>query len=299
MARITPAATLHPPGRTIVERKPRKNQKPWTYKKYRDGSLNLKAPAHLMRIFKVNRQQSPLLKLPAEIRNRIFAYASGGSDIYITASCYKITKVPQTLPDGQISHIMEQTYELLTTIVISGEEYRSAQEGDVIPNFHLARVCRQLYQETCLLPYQLNHFRFINQWDALFKPTGKYSGYYYNVTDLWLQLRSRAQIKVLASFAPCTEYYSAYRCRKRPIFSSRFPDLKKLDLVNYEISQGEDLNAAWSKGGWHHDKNANFEVVPPVHRRKEDRTMAAHYQISEMMKKQSVHYVAIVCAPNV
>ncbi|KAJ4345844.1 uncharacterized protein N0V89_011979 [Didymosphaeria variabile] len=50
-----------------------------------NGLLELsKAPDHLVAIVTKNATESPLLRLPAEMRNRIFRFASGGCEIHIT-----------------------------------------------------------------------------------------------------------------------------------------------------------------------------------------------------------------------
>ncbi|CAI6287124.1 unnamed protein product [Periconia digitata] len=82
-------------------------------------------------ISKNNQLQSPLLRLPPELRNRIYKYALGGKKLR---------------PAGFIHRIK---YE---------------QNGRVTPpNFvALLSVCRQIYAEARLYPFLLNTFEFIN-----------------------------------------------------------------------------------------------------------------------------------------
>lgn len=83
-----------------------------------------------------NQRDSPLLRLPAEIRNIIFAYALGG-------------------------HVFD-------TLRIIAHHYGTAvaKEQKLSP---LLAVCRQIYSETALLLYSLNTFSatravYVNEW---------------------------------------------------------------------------------------------------------------------------------------
>jgi hypothetical protein len=81
-------------------------------------------------------KQSPLLSLPAEIRNRIYRYAIGHHKFQMVKTMYK------------------DYYELRC---ISGG--RSDNQPGIWNEIHnLPRTCRQLHKETRLLPYTLNTF---------------------------------------------------------------------------------------------------------------------------------------------
>jgi hypothetical protein len=123
-----------------------------------------------------NSAQSPLLKLPAELRNKIFAYAMGNYDVYIEALNKNISDRLQTLDDGTCQYYRAYLdCRLVTTILPHGEDYHPAAPGDDLPNFSLPRVCRRSYCETSLLPYTLNQFKFLNCSYALKKTSSKYS----------------------------------------------------------------------------------------------------------------------------
>jgi hypothetical protein len=79
-------------------------------------------------------QASPLLRLPAEIRNQIWRLVVGG-------------KV-----------IREQVTKRRRARVLP-------RPCDRINIFALLRVCRQIYAETALLPFTANTFSFVDFWD--------------------------------------------------------------------------------------------------------------------------------------
>jgi hypothetical protein len=84
-----------------------------------------------------NNQKSPLLRLPPEIRNRIWKYAVGGNtiksvDIGLWRGDYRL-KLP------------------------TSEQLPTSEPGHV---FALLRTCRQIYAETAVLPYTDNTFSF-------------------------------------------------------------------------------------------------------------------------------------------
>lgn len=76
-----------------------------------------------------NSEASPLLRLPVEIRTRIFAYVLGGNEY----SVYKPKKKPVCAIEGQ-------------------------PRGEAHRNLQVQRVCTQIYSETATLPFTLNTF---------------------------------------------------------------------------------------------------------------------------------------------
>ena len=77
--------------------------------------------------------QTALLRLPGEIRNRIWEFAIG----------------------SQIYFVGDYRYE-------SGEDIRVTRHKNGLSSVALLRVCRQIYSEAALLPYQLGVFGFEN-----------------------------------------------------------------------------------------------------------------------------------------
>lgn len=79
-----------------------------------------------------NEKESPLLRLPAELRNKIYEYTIGGYVIEL----FESTKKPH--------------YNMLS----QADGHYTALANPTV----LSKTCRQLHKETALLPYSLNTF---------------------------------------------------------------------------------------------------------------------------------------------
>ncbi|OAG21611.1 hypothetical protein CC77DRAFT_817030 [Alternaria alternata] len=102
-------------------------------------------PDYLVETIQKNATDSPLLRLPAEIRNTIFRYAVGGNKIRIRrAVVYRTSKKwrenSNLLWHGRADHL---------------DDRRFKDQGTA---FHLPEVCRQIYAETATLGYATNIF---------------------------------------------------------------------------------------------------------------------------------------------
>ena len=100
-------------------------------------------PAAQNEIMNRNASVSPFLRLPPEIRVRIYKLLLGGQHIWIDS-------YPSST-DIHGSHHGKSFYHL-NTIDHSGRGF----------DIRLLRVCRQVFTETALLPYALNKFTFSN-----------------------------------------------------------------------------------------------------------------------------------------
>jgi len=80
-----------------------------------------------------NSVSSPLLRLPAEVRNKIFAYVNNGLHIFMRA--------------GSVERAM---------ISIKNGTHEGA--SSVYPLFLFQHTCRQVYNETALLPFSTNEY---------------------------------------------------------------------------------------------------------------------------------------------
>lgn len=154
--------------------------------------------------------ESPLLALPAEIRNKIFALALGGHEITITAGHKSFDKKTRLY-----TYVLTQTALPLSGVI----------SGFVKPTFQLPRVSRQVYAETAILPYSLNTFKFTGHVN---KRVGKHRGLGYCAMDCWLDHRIPAQIKAIASLVVDDQYFYRYSEGRRPAFKNRFPALQTL-----------------------------------------------------------------------
>ena len=126
---------------------------------------------------------------------------------------------------------------MFTTILPKGEQYQIASADDVLPSISLPRVCRQLYTETALLSYMLNHFKFGG---SLSRTAGnRHAGFYHNSLDFWLNQRAPAQIKVISSIGAPHDYLRKYLYGGRPAFSTILPGLKLVDLQAGQVYLGD------------------------------------------------------------
>ncbi|KAH9873836.1 hypothetical protein IAQ61_004463 [Plenodomus lingam] len=99
------------------------------YHKFRNGILNVKPKGGEKAITKTN-QSSPLLRLPAEIRNKIWALSLGG----------QVMRLLGSVPNGS-----------RRVIALSSTERSGVA---------LLRVCRQIYAEAAGMPLSLNTFSY-------------------------------------------------------------------------------------------------------------------------------------------
>jgi len=94
-----------------------------------------------------NAVNSPLLRLPAKIRNQIFTHASTTDAVIELRS-----RMPQP-----VAAIKSKDHEDFTM--------ESLDITEKVPAFPLLFTSRQLYQETFLLPFNNNTFHCTNTWD--------------------------------------------------------------------------------------------------------------------------------------
>ncbi|KAL1591500.1 hypothetical protein SLS60_011892 [Paraconiothyrium brasiliense] len=114
-----------------------------------------------------NQSNSPLLRLPSNVRRSIFEYALGGNSIEFGYVTYLV----ETLPDGKQRSVPYFQY----TSNVYDDRHNPFQGSRVLlhddPDFLgmtlLNGICRQLYFETYTLPYSLNDF-YITSSNALF-----------------------------------------------------------------------------------------------------------------------------------
>ncbi|KAF2271017.1 hypothetical protein CC78DRAFT_588859 [Lojkania enalia] len=119
--------------------------------------------SELTRLWKDNQTTSPFLKLPAEVRNRIYEYLYGGKTIAVGFDTYKTIGYEF---DGTtaISTIPVFTYYRMVfnrrCNPLDPASYPHLPHCDFDIFIVLSLVCRQLYHETVILPYKLNRWVF-------------------------------------------------------------------------------------------------------------------------------------------
>ena len=124
--------------------------------------------------------QSPLLRLPGELRNKIFAYAVGGHIITVTLAsddeddldwmryeddsttrlkfCLTTTVQPNVPREP---HNLGYHSNYYINDVFSWDAFLEAKASTCVSRiFTVGRVCRQIYTETALLQYKTNYFHF-------------------------------------------------------------------------------------------------------------------------------------------
>ncbi|KAI8937722.1 hypothetical protein NX059_005422 [Plenodomus lindquistii] len=109
-------------------------------------------------LWHANQSDSPLLQLPAEVRNTIFKYVLGGNTINIDYETYRNTsdyKQPTTSVP-----IFKYHCTVYDRPANPFKIKPSSNEIITRGYFLLNNICRQLYVETATLPYSLNMIAF-------------------------------------------------------------------------------------------------------------------------------------------
>ncbi|KAF2634665.1 hypothetical protein P280DRAFT_511737 [Massarina eburnea CBS 473.64] len=101
---------------------------------------------------KRNQAKSPLLQLPAEVRVRIYEYALGGLHIYETRVHIGSTHMKNRIVAFEKTELFPDASRLIPV-------------KDLL---QFSKVCRQLYCETSLLPFQLNVYHGIYRHPEMF-----------------------------------------------------------------------------------------------------------------------------------
>lgn len=108
---------------------------------------------------KRNSAVSPFLRLPGEIRNKIYGFTLGDHHLW----------VGYTPHENKTKTIKHQRYKvhigggLYNRLAGHEQKYYRQQEVRTL-HLGLLRVCKQVYGEAALLPYEMNVFTFENDW---------------------------------------------------------------------------------------------------------------------------------------
>ncbi|KAH7078291.1 hypothetical protein FB567DRAFT_631649 [Paraphoma chrysanthemicola] len=109
-------------------------------------------------LWSTNQNNSPFLRLPGAVRNRIYGYAFGGNTINICYETYRTTYInDQPAKQTPIFRYHCIAYDRLTN------PFQEVRKGTIGIQHGLTLfngVCRQLYLETASLPFQLNTIAF-------------------------------------------------------------------------------------------------------------------------------------------
>jgi hypothetical protein len=119
----------------------------------------------------LNSTDSPLLRLPAELRNKIYAYAVGGYVIYVLD-----LRWGDPLVTPEIRLCLSKLFRLSGPLIRTPRDetaYRDGSEESTHRSLHkckvvskiqnLSLVCRQIAAESSLFPFKYNTFKFDGQ----------------------------------------------------------------------------------------------------------------------------------------
>ncbi|KAJ4325868.1 hypothetical protein N0V94_000430 [Neodidymelliopsis sp. IMI 364377] len=154
-----------------------------------------------MQLAQRNSLESPLLRLPGEIRYKIWKHALGDHLIDIQ---YLSHEVP-----------MDNIWDINTVYPSS----TLVPPGFVRPTFQLPEVCRQIYLEASPYIYTLNTFAFHS----------------LLALDKWIKNRCLGQRRLIASLDVPRTYVRLYRSGLRKTFRSKFPNIERIGIDNWTL----------------------------------------------------------------
>jgi hypothetical protein len=142
------------------------------------------------------------LRLPPEIRNKIWRYAVGGLDIHIREIVF--------IDPVKLSYAARP---------VGAHTYHPPFA------FHLHKVSRQVYVEVCPLIYALNTFAFD----------------YVSVMDRWIRARPVGQMQLITSMNITSQYFWLYVHGYRKTFRKKFPHVKRIGICEWSYRIGRRM----------------------------------------------------------
>ena len=149
---------------------------------------------------KRNSIESPLLRLPPELRNKIWQYALG-------EHCIDIRDL----------NTEEPTASIHDNHTPSPDPHHHPLF--IRPTFQLPKVCRQTYLESSPYIYTLNTFAFHS----------------LATLDRWIKNRHAGQTHLIASLNIPRTYMRLYRTGLRRPFTSKFPNIAHIGVDNWTL----------------------------------------------------------------
>ncbi|KAH8882949.1 hypothetical protein GQ53DRAFT_883776 [Thozetella sp. PMI_491] len=114
-----------------------------------------------LELWQLNRDDSPFLRLPPEIRNRIYELLLSVGQINVHYVPWVHKSKTQSTKGGFGCQLLRREQNPFTP---KRDGQPGAGAGRIRGLTLLSGVCRQLYHETVLLPYQLNAWSFENNY---------------------------------------------------------------------------------------------------------------------------------------
>lgn len=229
----------------------------------------------LHRIYNENAFKSPLLRLPPEVRNRIWYFLFGGMTIHVTADSRRgpvahavcCSPLRDEYLAQKIKRLQQQSFSRTkpqtTDIRTPSDAHKDCNWSGFYPrlSFSALRACRQLHQEAALLPYQHNTFSFnsleymipflnglvLAQARAIEKITVYYSRNYGNKTFNQLLTRKLKGLRHITIFVNCGWMARYYNLRDEAIWNlwtGRLSVFRKLPIATVSVAACDNLDAA-------------------------------------------------------
>ncbi|KAK7178872.1 hypothetical protein PSPO01_15057 [Paraphaeosphaeria sporulosa] len=185
-------------GRVRVTKRKSRKQAPKSMSGLLDVSV-LEDVTDIAELTHRNSTESPLLRVPPEIRNRIWKHAVGGLEIHITGVGVLVSAQLSygTRPIGSRGYLLKHP--------------RVA--------FHMHQVSRQAYFEVAPFIYTLNTFSFD----------------YVGVMDRWIKNRAFGQMQFVTSINIPSQYHGLYIQGFRRTFRKKFPNIKRIGICHYSV----------------------------------------------------------------
>jgi hypothetical protein len=159
-----------------------------------------------------NSRESPLLRLPGEIRNVIFGYVLGGK-----------TLVAQPHPDPLLARVVGMTFTIRPTLSVADPESDNLSSSDTSnvesADLALLSVCRQSYHEARLLPMSSNIWLFHDLYDLHSKTLSR-------LCDFQIRAITRVTIEEDFTWPDTVPRYVAAMKRKDMHFYDLFPGVR-------------------------------------------------------------------------
>ncbi|KAL5398192.1 hypothetical protein PMIN06_002992 [Paraphaeosphaeria minitans] len=168
--------------------------------KLKSGLLDVSIPqnaTHLMKLAERNSTQSPLLRLPPEIRNKIWKYTVGGLEINI----------------GEVGTVFPMKLSYATRPIGANKNLINRPRVE----FHLHRVSRQTYFEVAPFIYTMNTFSFN----------------FVSIVDRWVKCRALGQIQLVTSVNIPFRYFGLYVQGFRRTFRKKFPNIQRIGICEF------------------------------------------------------------------
>ncbi|KAF1913876.1 hypothetical protein BDU57DRAFT_455638 [Ampelomyces quisqualis] len=160
-----PAWTPRTSSKTVESTpEPDESKKPYIPRDYKAGKSSapykdvlgnrLSRQSGEAELWSFNQQESPFLKLPAEVRNRIYAEVlPGGNTIKIDYATY------QHHGNGMLVPVFKYNYTIFANNT-GPYKFKPDQWNNIGGYTLLSGICRQLYLETAALPFKQNTIAF-------------------------------------------------------------------------------------------------------------------------------------------